>query len=96
MRRFDLSDPRTPGGFETLSPKYAHTLLLEGGQWHQQRERFERDAAQRARLAALGWVSVPITSRGLDDGSWLADLRRTLGLAAPQLALDLGPATAAR
>lgn len=31
VRRFDLSDPRTPGGFETLSPKYAHTLLLEGG-----------------------------------------------------------------
>jgi hypothetical protein len=30
VRRFDLSDPRNPGGFETLWPGYAHTLLLEG------------------------------------------------------------------
>jgi hypothetical protein len=77
-------------------PEHRVALHVDSYQWHQQRERFERDAAQRARLAALGWVSVPITSRGLDGGSWLADLRRTLGLTAPQLALDLGPPTAAR
>jgi hypothetical protein len=77
-------------------PEHRVALHVDSYQWHQQRERFERDATQRARLAALGWVSVPITSRGLEDGSWLADLRRTLGLTAPQLALDLGAVTAAR
>ncbi len=78
-------------------PEHKVALHADSYQWHQQRERFERDAAQRARLAALGWVSVPLTSRGLDDGSWLEGLRRTLGHTAPQLALGLGAAaTAAR
>lgn len=72
-------------------PAHRVALHVDGYRWHHQRERFERDARQRSRLAALGWQSLVITRRGLDDAAWLADLRLTLAARAPQLRLPLGP-----
>lgn len=31
VRRFDVANPDAPGGFETLSPRHAQTLWLDGG-----------------------------------------------------------------
>lgn len=62
-------------------------LHVDGYLWHQQRERFDRDAKQRSRLQVLGWRCVTVTSRNFDDGSWLEDLRALLN---PQRELALG------
>ncbi len=71
-------------------PAHRVALHVDGYRWHHQRERFERDARQRSRLAALGWQSLVVTRRGLDDTAWLADLRTLLSARAPQLGLALG------
>lgn len=70
-------------------PAHRVALHVDGYRWHHQRERFERDARQRSRLAALGWHSLVVTRRGLDDTGWLTDLRLTLAARAPQLHLPL-------
>lgn len=62
-------------------------LHVDGYRWHHQRERFERDARQRSRLAALGWTSLVVTRALFDSGRWLVDLARTLADREPQLAL---------
>lgn len=61
-------------------------LHVDSYLWHQQRERFDRDAKQRSRLQVLGWRYVTVTSRNFEDGSWLADLRALLD---PQRELPL-------
>lgn len=68
-------------------PDHLVALHVDSYRWHHQRERFERDAFQRARLAALGWQSVAVTSRSLDSGECLAALKTVLDAKAPQLAL---------
>jgi very-short-patch-repair endonuclease len=62
-------------------------LHVDGYRWHHQRDRFERDRAQLARLTALGWRSVHVTARGLEDADWIAALRAALREGAPQLPL---------
>lgn len=68
---------------------YHHKVALhvDGYRWHHQRERFERDARQRSRLAALGWTSLVVTRALFESGQWLVDLARTLADREPQLAL---------
>ncbi len=61
-------------------------LHVDGYRWHQQHERFDRDARQRSRLQALGWRFVTVTARNFEDGSWLEDLRALLD---PQRELPL-------
>ena len=53
---------------------------------HSQRQRFDRDARQRSRLAGLGWRCVIVTHNTFKDGSWLEDL---LALLDPQSELGL-------
>jgi very-short-patch-repair endonuclease len=62
-------------------------LHVDGYRWHHQRDRFERDRAQLARLTALGWRSVHVTSRGVEDAEWLVALRSALRAGAAQLPL---------
>jgi hypothetical protein len=56
-------------------------LHVDSYLWHQQRERFDRDARQRSRLTALGWQSITVTWTNFEDGAWLSDLQ---SLVAPQ------------
>ncbi len=70
-------------------PRHRVALHADGYRWHHQRERFERDARQRARLAELGWVSVPVTHRGLEQAGWLRALGAALEARAPQARLPL-------
>lgn len=72
-------------------PSHRLALHVDGYRWHHQRERFERDARQRRRLAALGWQSLVVTHRALDTDDWLTDLRTTLATRDPQLSLPVGP-----
>jgi hypothetical protein len=61
------------------------TLHADSYQFHHQRSRFEHDREVLARLAALGWMSVPVTRRMLDKGdAWIDSLRATLDARAPQ------------
>lgn len=53
-------------------------LHLDGYQHHQQREQFERDAAQRTALAGIGWKNVIVTSRSLRGPAWSDALKRLL------------------
>jgi hypothetical protein len=59
-------------------------LHVDSYLWHQQRERFDRDARQRSRLTALGWQSITVTWTNFEDGAWLSDLQ---ALVAPQAEL---------
>ena len=56
-------------------------LHVDSYLWHQQRERFDRDARQRSRLTALGWQCITVTWTNFEDGAWLSDLQ---SLVAPQ------------
>jgi hypothetical protein len=56
-------------------------LHVDSYLWHQQRERFDRDARQRSRLTALGWHSITVTWNNFEDDAWLSDLQ---SLVAPQ------------
>jgi hypothetical protein len=56
-------------------------LHVDSYLWHQQRERFDRDARQRSRLTACGWQSITVTWTNFEDGAWLSDLQ---SLVAPQ------------
>lgn len=56
-------------------------LHVDSYLWHHQRERFDRDARQRSRLAALGWTCITVTWSNFEDGAWLNDLQ---SLVAPQ------------
>ena len=67
-------------------PHLKVALHVDGYLWHSQRERFDRDARQRSRLAALGWRTITVTHNTLADGSWLSDLRALLN---PQSELAL-------
>lgn len=62
-------------------------LHVDGFAWHASRLPFDRDAAQRSRLAALGWVSIVVTQRSLEDTAWLHQLAMALHQRAPQTEL---------
>lgn len=64
-------------------------MLHVDGRYHHQKERFERDARQRARLSVLGWRQLVVTRKSFDDGSWLTALTPLLERTAPQLTLPL-------
>ncbi|GMU59812.1 MAG: hypothetical protein AMXMBFR34_15750 [Myxococcaceae bacterium] len=68
-------------------PDHLTALHVDGYRWHYQRERFERAARQRSRLAALGWTSLVVTQRSFDSGEWLPPLEATLTERAPQRSL---------
>lgn len=53
-------------------------LHVDGYAFHQQRERFERDAKQRARLGVAKWWSISVTSRSLEDRDWSTAIQRML------------------
>lgn len=59
-------------------PEHKVALHADGFRWHQQRERFDRDARQRSRLQKLGWRFITVTKTTLDEGSWLGELRSLL------------------
>ncbi|GMU62816.1 MAG: hypothetical protein AMXMBFR34_45790 [Myxococcaceae bacterium] len=68
-------------------PLHRVALHVDSYRWHFQRERFERDARQRSRLAALGWLSLSVTRQSLAHPHWLQDLAQTLAAREPQLRL---------
>jgi very-short-patch-repair endonuclease len=78
----DLAGPILRVDFAWPAERVA--LHVDGYRWHRQRDRFERDRAQLARLTALGWQSVHVTSRSLQDAEWLVALRSALRAGAPQ------------
>lgn len=53
-------------------------LHVDSYRWHHQRERFDRDARQRSRIAALGWQTAIVTWANFDAGGWIDDLRALL------------------
>jgi len=65
-------------------PPHKVALHVDSYRWHRQRERFERDARQRTRLAALGWTSVTVTHLALEWPDWLDALSRVLHERQPQ------------
>jgi very-short-patch-repair endonuclease len=69
-------------------PTQRVALHVDGYRWHSQRERFDRDRSQLARLTALGWISVQVTATGLDQPAWVAALRVALKDRSPQLSLS--------
>lgn len=70
-------------------PQHRVALHVDSYRWHHQRARFERDAHQRARLAALGWASLTVTRGSLEGPEWLIALATTLEERAPQLRLAM-------
>jgi len=68
-------------------PRHRVGLHCDGFAWHGRRRKFELDAAQRTRMAALDWTSIIVTDRWLKSAAWLTDLERTLRRRDPQLAL---------
>lgn len=62
-------------------------LHVDSYSWHLQRQRFELDAKQRSRLAALDWVSLVVTSSALDANEWIDTVKRTLDARSPQFKL---------
>jgi very-short-patch-repair endonuclease len=87
--QFELSDER---GFvarvDFAWPSARVALHVDGYRWHAQRERFDHDRSQLARLTALGWVSVHVTATGLDQRDWVDALRVALQGGSPQLRLS--------
>jgi G:T-mismatch repair DNA endonuclease (very short patch repair protein)/acetolactate synthase regulatory subunit len=81
----DLAGPIVRIDFAWPAERVA--LHVDGYRWHHQRDRFERDRVQLARLTALGWRSVHVTSRSAGDLAWLAALRSALQAGALQLRL---------
>jgi hypothetical protein len=69
--------------------RHRTALHVDGYRWHHQRQRFERDARQRSRLAALGWSSLIDTHALFTSGQWLIDLSRALAEHDPQLTLAM-------
>ncbi len=59
-------------------PEHKVALHVDGFRWHQQRERFDRDARQRSRLQKLGWRFITVTKTTFDEGAWLEELRSLL------------------
>lgn len=68
-------------------PRQRVALHADSYRWHDGRAAFDRDAAQRARLAALDWVCLSVTRTALRGDAWLTDLRKALARRAPQLEL---------
>lgn len=50
-------------------------IHADGYRWHNQRERFDRDARQRSWLQKLGWRFITVTNTTLTEGAWLEELR---------------------
>lgn len=65
-------------------PRHRVALHADGFLWHAQRLAFDRDAAQRSRLASLDWVSISLTSTALKSNDWLDQLELTLKQREPQ------------
>jgi hypothetical protein len=57
------------------------------------RKTFDKDADQRTRLAALGWLSFEVTNTSVKEGDWPARLKKALLAREPQLKLFLGSTT---
>lgn len=99
LRRTRLPRPRfqfqlfDDGGYvgrpDFAWPQHRVALHADGYKYHQGRIVFERDRVAFNRLAALGYHSIFVTSRTVDDTSWLEALRTVLAQRAPQLSLPL-------
>ncbi len=68
-------------------PELKVALHVDSYRWHSQRQRFDRDARQRARLQQAGWTFLTITATTFAEGQWLEQLRALLSA---QSALSLG------
>lgn len=97
LRKAGLSDPVTQlevydehGYVMRLDFAWPHlkvALHVDSYRWHNQRQRFDRDARQRARLQKAGWTFLTITWTTFQEGHWLDQLRALLKV---QSELSLG------
>ena len=58
-------------------------LHFDSYRYHHHRKNFERDAQQRARLAAAGWTNIIVTSRSLSSLDWSDAVKRHLNITKP-------------
>lgn len=58
-------------------------LHFDSYHYHHHRERFERDAQQRSRLAAAGWTNIIVTSRSLSRPDWSDAVKKHLTITKP-------------
>ena len=83
--QFEIYDPN---GFITRVdfawPQHRVALHFDSFLWHARRHQFDLDAAQRARLLAIDWLSISLTKTALESSDWLIQLERTLKLREPQ------------
>lgn len=66
-----------------------HRVALHGDGWqfHNGRAQFDKDAEQRRRLAALGWLQLPLTYAMLESPAFVEDVMAALRSQEPQLKL---------
>lgn len=82
---FDAKGYVTRADFAWLDERVA--LHVDSWGYHRQRHQFERDREVATRLAAMGWLSVWVTSRMLANDDWLDALERALRERGPQRSL---------
>lgn len=58
-------------------------LHFDSYYYHHHRERFERDARQRSRLAAAGWTNIIVTSQSLHSPDWSNAVKKHLAMTKP-------------
>lgn len=88
VHQYDLYDER---GFimraDEAFPGHRVAVHLDSYLWHGDRKTFDKDADQRTRLAALGWLSFEVTSTSVKTGNWPMLLKQALAEREPQLKL---------
>lgn len=88
VHQYNISDER---GFIMRADEAfpGHKVAVHGDSylWHGDRKAFDKDADQRTRLAALGWLSFEVTSTSVKTGDWPTLLKRALAEREPQLKL---------
>lgn len=91
--QYNVNDHR---GFITRAdfawPQQRVAVLCDSYLWHSSRQQFDLDATQRARLAALDWLCIPVTWAGRHDGIWPMQLAQALRRRLPQADLWNVPA----
>jgi len=84
-RQYSISDAKGPIGFVDLAwPDELVCAQVDSVTWHALGRRFQLDAAQRARLAAAGWVCLTVTSNMIDSGEFFVQLAEVLARHAAQ------------
>lgn len=55
-------------------------VFVDSLEWHSGRAAFDRDARQRSRAGALGWLVLVVTSTSINSGAWVKDMQDAVNL----------------